>query len=40
MAYGPGYSIEGFDGARYLARILKGAKPADIPVEQPRNSKW
>jgi putative tryptophan/tyrosine transport system substrate-binding protein len=35
MAYGPGYSIEGFDGARYLARILKGAKPADIPVEQP-----
>jgi putative tryptophan/tyrosine transport system substrate-binding protein len=35
MAYGPGYSIEGFDGARYLARILKGTKPADIPVEQP-----
>jgi putative ABC transport system substrate-binding protein len=35
MAYGPGYSIEGFDGARYLVRILKGAKPADIPVEQP-----
>ena len=35
MAYGPGYSNEGFDGARYLARILKGAKPADIPVEQP-----
>jgi putative ABC transport system substrate-binding protein len=35
MAYGPGYSIEGFDGARYLARILKGAKPAELPVEQP-----
>src|SRR5918993_362235 len=35
IAYGPGYSIEGFDGARFLARILKGAKPADIPVEQP-----
>jgi putative ABC transport system substrate-binding protein len=35
MAYGPGYSIEGKDGARYVDKILKGAKPADIPVEQP-----
>lgn len=35
MAYGPGYSIEGRDGARYIDRILKGAKPADIPIEQP-----
>ena len=35
MAYGPGYGIEGKDGARYVDRILKGAKPADIPVEQP-----
>jgi putative tryptophan/tyrosine transport system substrate-binding protein len=35
MAYGPGYSNEGRDGARYVDRILKGAKPADIPVEQP-----
>ena len=35
MAYGPGYSIEGRDGARYVDRILKGAKPAEIPVEQP-----
>jgi putative ABC transport system substrate-binding protein len=35
MAYGPGYSIEGRDGARYVDRILKGAKPSDIPVEQP-----
>jgi len=35
MAYGPGYSIEGRDGARYVDKILKGAKPADIPVEQP-----
>jgi putative ABC transport system substrate-binding protein len=35
MAYGPGYSIEGRDGARYLDKILKGAKPADLPVEQP-----
>jgi putative tryptophan/tyrosine transport system substrate-binding protein len=35
MAYGPGYGIEGKDGARYVDRILKGAKPTDIPVEQP-----
>jgi putative tryptophan/tyrosine transport system substrate-binding protein len=35
MAYGPGYSIEGRDGARYVNKILKGTKPADIPVEQP-----
>jgi putative ABC transport system substrate-binding protein len=35
MAYGPGYGIEGKDGARYVDKILKGVKPADIPVEQP-----
>jgi putative ABC transport system substrate-binding protein len=35
MAYGPGYATEGKDGARYVDKILKGAKPADIPVEQP-----
>jgi putative ABC transport system substrate-binding protein len=35
MAYGPGYSTEGRDGARYVDKILKGIKPADIPVEQP-----
>jgi putative ABC transport system substrate-binding protein len=35
LAYGPGYSAEGRDGARYVDRILKGAKPADLPVEQP-----
>ena len=35
MAYGPGYSIEGRDGARFVDKILKGAKPAELPVEQP-----
>jgi putative ABC transport system substrate-binding protein len=35
MSYGPGYGTEGRDGARYVDRILRGAKPADLPVEQP-----
>ena len=35
MAYGPGYSMEGRDGARYVDKILKGARPADVPIEQP-----
>ena len=35
MAYGPGYQTEGSDGARYVDRILKGARPADLPIEQP-----
>jgi putative tryptophan/tyrosine transport system substrate-binding protein len=34
MSYGPGYGM-GRDGARYVDRILRGAKPADLPVEQP-----
>ena len=35
MSYGPGYSLEGRDGARYVDKILKGGKPEDMPVEQP-----
>jgi len=35
MAYGPSCGLEGKDGARYVDKILKEAKPADIPVEQP-----
>jgi len=35
MAYGPGYNIEGRDGARYVDKILKGARPTELPVEQP-----
>jgi putative ABC transport system substrate-binding protein len=35
MSYGPGYSLEGRDGARYVDKILKGDKPQNLPVEQP-----
>jgi putative tryptophan/tyrosine transport system substrate-binding protein len=35
MSYGPGYSLEGRDAARYVDKILKGGKPENLPVEQP-----
>jgi putative ABC transport system substrate-binding protein len=35
ISYGPGYTTEGKDGARYVDKILKGVKPREIPVEQP-----
>jgi putative ABC transport system substrate-binding protein len=34
FSYGPDFSALGRDAAGYIDRILKGAKPADLPVQQ------
>jgi putative ABC transport system substrate-binding protein len=35
MSYGPSYADDGRNAARIVDEILKGTKPAELPVEQP-----
>jgi putative tryptophan/tyrosine transport system substrate-binding protein len=35
ISYGPNINVLYVRAGRHVARILQGAKPADLPVEQP-----
>jgi putative tryptophan/tyrosine transport system substrate-binding protein len=35
LSYGPNRIVESTRIAGYVEKVLKGAKPADLPIEQP-----
>ena len=38
LSYGPSFDEMATPVGLYIGRILKGAKPADLPIQQPTNS--
>ena len=36
-SYGADFRLSGFQAAKMMAKLLKGAKPSDIPIETPEN---
>ena len=40
LSYGPDLEAVIRKSATYVDRILRGARPADIPIEQPTKLNW